>query len=73
MSSSADSLRDGEGNELPLIYKIALDGPDALLKITDPARLAGASLWYGWGLAPYCNVTDATGAAVPAFGPVGSG
>ncbi len=64
------SLRDAEGNELPLIYKIALDGPDALLKITDPARLPGASLWYGWGLAPYCNVTDGTGAAVPAFGPI---
>ncbi len=64
------SLRDAAGNELPLIYKVSLDGPDALLKLTDPARLPGASLWYGWGLAPYCNLTDATGAAVPAFGPV---
>jgi hypothetical protein len=64
------SLRDAVGNELPLIYKVTLDGPDALLKLTDPARLPGASLWYGWDLAPYCNVTDATGAAVPAFGPV---
>ena len=39
------------GNELPLIYKVALDGPDALLKITDPARLPGAHplvrLWPG--------------------------
>ena len=64
------TLRDAGGNELPLIYKITLDGSDALLKITDPAGLPGASLWYGWGLAPYCNVTDATGAAVPALGPV---
>ena len=64
------TLRDAGGRELPLIYKITLDGPDALLKITDPAGLPGASLWYGWGLAPYCNVTDATGAAVPALGPV---
>lgn len=64
------TLRDAAGAELPAIYKIALDGPDALLKLTDPALLPGASLWYGHGLAPYCNVTDATGAAVPAFGPV---
>ena len=64
------TLRDAGGRELPLIYKITFDGSDALLKITDPAGLPGASLWYGWGLAPYCNVTDATGAAVPALGPV---
>ncbi len=64
------TLRDAVGAELPLIYKITLDGPDALLKLTDPALLPGASLWYGYGLAPYCNVTDATGAAVPAFGPI---
>ena len=64
------SLRDSSGTELPLIYKTVLDGSDALLKITDPALLPGASLWYGWGLAPYCNLTDAAGAAVPAFGPV---
>ena len=64
------TLRDSSGTELPLIYKTTLDGPDALLKITDPALLPGASLWYGYGLAPYCNLTDAVGAAVPAFGPV---
>lgn len=64
------TLRDAGENELPLIYKVTLDGPDALLRLTDAARLPGASLWYGWGLAPYCNLTDSTGAAVPAFGPV---
>lgn len=64
------TLRDPAGNELPLIYKVSISGPDALLRLTDPARLPGASLWYGWGLAPYCNLTDSTGAAVPAFGPV---
>ena len=64
------TLRDPAGAELPLIYKVSFDGSDALLKLTDPALLPGASLWYGYGLAPYCNVTDATGAAVPAFGPI---
>lgn len=64
------TLRDAAGNELPAIYKVSLDGPDALLKLTDPALLPGAFLWYGYGLAPYCNLTDSTGAAVPAFGPI---
>ena len=64
------SLRDADGRDLPLIYKIILDGSDALLKITEPAALPGAYLWYGWGLEPYVNVTDSTGAGVPAFGPV---
>jgi len=64
------SLRDADGRDLPLIYKTDLDGSDALLKLTDPARLSDAFLWYGWGLAPYVNITDATGAAIPAFGPV---
>ena len=67
---SGFSVRDAEGNDLPIIYKISLDGSDALVKITDPARLAGANLWYGWGYLPYCNITDASGASIPAFGPV---
>ena len=64
------SLRDADGRDMPLIYKVILDGSDALLKITEPASLRGANLWYGWGLEPYVNLTDAAGAAVPAFGPV---
>ncbi len=64
------TLRDAEGNELPLIYKIRLDGSDALLKIEDLGRVPGTNLWYGYGLAPYCNITDTSGASVPALGPV---
>ena len=64
------TLRDAEGRELPLIYKISLDGSDALLKIEDLGRVPGTHLWYGYGLAPYCNLTDASGASVPALGPV---
>ena len=64
------SLRDADGRDMPLIYKVILDGSDALLKITEPTALSGANLWYGWGLEPYVNLTDAAGAAVPAFGPV---
>lgn len=64
------TLRDADGTEQAIIYKIALDGSDALVKITDPARLPSTSLWYGHGLLPYCNITDATGASIPALGPV---
>jgi len=32
---------------------------------------AGTQLWYGWGLNPYCNLTDEEDLAVPMFGPMG--
>ena len=64
------TLRDAAGTELPLIYKVTLDGSDALVKIKDDLHPVGAHLWYGYGLLPYCNLTDSTGAAVPAFGPI---
>ena len=31
---------------------------------------ANASLWYGYGLDPYCNLTDGLDMAVPVFGPI---
>ena len=63
------SLRDESGTEIALIYKIVLDGSDALLKLNDGTLPTGLHLWYGYGLAPYCNITDSTSASVPAFGP----
>ena len=64
------SLRHADGTEAALIYKIALDGTDAVLKLNDDPSPAGLHLWYGYGLNPYCNITDTTGASSPAFGPV---
>ncbi len=64
------SLRDAEGSEIPLIYKIVLDGTDAVLKLNEDPSPIGLHLWYGYGLYPYCNITDTIGASVPAFGPV---
>ena len=64
------SLRDESGRDVPFIYKIVLDGNETLLKLNDGFSPSSMHLWYGYGLAPYCNITDATGAAVPAFGPV---
>ncbi len=64
------SLRDKGGSEVPLIYKVVLDGPDAALKLNEDPSPAGLHLWYGYGLYPYCNLTDTSGASIPAFGPV---
>ncbi len=64
------SLRSADGTEAALIYKVALDGSDAILKLNDDPSPAGLDLWYGYGLNPYCNITDTSGASIPAFGPV---
>jgi sialate O-acetylesterase len=64
------SVRDAAERELPILYRIKLEGDAALLYL-DPAGVPpGAALWYGWGLDPYCNITDAGDLAVPAFGPL---
>jgi len=70
------SLRHRDGDELQMVYKVTLDGSTAILHLTCDVRNAEAVLppetylWYGWGLNPYCNVTDGVDAAVPAFGPL---
>lgn len=64
------TLRDGDGVEVPLIYKIVLGGTDAVLKLNEDPSPVGLNLWYGYGLSPYCNIADISGASIPAFGPV---
>jgi sialate O-acetylesterase len=67
------SLRTREGTEIPLIYDARVEddqAPDTVtLKLTGPIP-AGSFLWYGYGLDPYCNLTDTADMAVPVFGPV---
>lgn len=69
---SGFSIRDKDGKEITRIYEAMVD-PSALdtvvLKLS-AAPPAGSRLWYGYGLDPYCNLTDALDMAVPAFGPV---
>ena len=64
------SLRHADGTEAALIYKIVLDGAGVILKLNEGPLPAGLNLWYGYGLNPYCNVTDSSGASLPAFGPL---
>jgi hypothetical protein len=65
------SVRRADGTEVPLIFDAAVgaDGETVVLKLTG-AIPKGAQLWYGYGLDPYCNLTDSLDMAVPAFGPV---
>jgi sialate O-acetylesterase len=67
---SGFSLRDSNGIELPFVYKVILHENTAVLYLLDDPLPPGTVLWYGWGLNPYCNVTDAADAALPAFGPL---
>lgn len=69
---SGFSLRNPDGTELPLLYKTTLEGDAAVLhlNIGEFTVTPETQLWYGWGLNPYCNITDAEDAAIPAFGPI---
>ncbi|SIO28598.1 sialate O-acetylesterase [Singulisphaera sp. GP187] len=65
------SIRKDDGTEIPLIFDAAV-GPlkDTVVLKLEGAIPAGAQLWYGYGLNPYCNLVDALDMAVPAFGPI---
>ena len=63
------SLHDSEGNLIDIIYKVTLDGAVATLHLTEVPVPPDATLTYGWGHNPYCNITDAEDMALPAFGP----
>jgi sialate O-acetylesterase len=65
------SVRRPDGSEIPLIFEAAVGPtPDSVtLKLIGPIP-RGVQLWYGYGLDPYCNLTDGLDMAVPAFGPV---
>ena len=65
------SIRKSDGKDVPLIFDARV-GPSkdaVILKLTGKVP-EGASLWYGWGRDPYCNLVDALDMAAPAFGPI---
>ncbi|MHC5544855.1 sialate O-acetylesterase, partial [Singulisphaera rosea] len=65
------SIRKEDGSEIPLIFDAAvgLSNDTVVLKLTGKVP-PGAQLWYGHGLDPFCNLTDALDMAVPVFGPI---
>jgi sialate O-acetylesterase len=68
---SGFSVRDQQAKDLMLIYDVNIDEnqPTAVLLDITGEPPAGAVLWYGWGLDPYCNLVDEKDMAVPVFGP----
>ena len=65
------SIRQEDGVEIPLIFDAAV----ATARDTVLLKLSGkipekASLWYGHGFDPACNLIDAFDMAVPVFGPI---
>ena len=65
------SIRREDGSEIPLIFEAAVGKArdTVILKLSGRVP-AHASLWYGHGLNPYCNLTDGFDMAVPVFGPI---
>ena len=65
------SIRKEDGTALPLIFEAGVGKArdTVVLKLTGrvPEK---ASLWYGYGMDPYCNLTDGSDMAVPVFGPI---
>ncbi len=63
------SIHDPSGAELPMIYKSRVDPAEAstvlLYVLGKPPQ--DATVWYGAGKDPYCNVRDAEDLAVPVF------
>ncbi len=66
---SGFSIHDSKGAELPVIYKSRVDAAEAstVLLYVQGKLPPDATLWYGFGKDPYCNVRDAADMAVPVF------
>lgn len=53
------------------VFDIKLDGNKVIINCDcDKAELLMYDLYYGFGMNPYCNITDSDGRSLPAFGPV---
>lgn len=65
------AVLDASGRPLPTLYRTQLHGDRVLLRLYHPAREAGAlRVHYGYGVNPYCNITDEADRSLPVFGPV---
>jgi sialate O-acetylesterase len=65
------SIRKEDGTEIPLIYEACVGtSRDTVILKLEKRVPEKAYLWYGYGLFPYCNLTDGQDMAVPVFGPI---
>lgn len=63
---SGFQVHSADGTLIPAIFRTELDGSDVKLRISGKLP-PGASLSYGWGKDPYCNLTDSAGMGMLAF------
>ncbi len=66
------SILNADGKPLNLIYDASVSKDHdhtVILKLRNPIP-KGASVWYGAGLNPICNLVDSADMAAPAFGPI---
>jgi sialate O-acetylesterase len=63
------SIHETSGGETPMIYRSRVDPAEAstVLLYVQGKLPQNATLWYGFGKDPYCNVRDADDMAVPVF------
>lgn len=67
------SVHDASGAAVPFFFRAEVDrnNGNTILLHSGPTRLPeGATLRYGAGKDPYCNVRDEAGMALPVFGPL---
>ena len=61
----------GRRDSASLIFEACIGkARDTVVLKLSGAVPANASLWYGYGMDPYCNLVDGSDMAVPVFGPI---
>jgi len=68
---SGFTIHDATGATAPLIYRAEIDPsePSVVRLYLENNPPHGATIRYGYGRDPYCNLSDERGFAMPAFGP----
>jgi sialate O-acetylesterase len=63
------SIHESTGADVPMIYRSRVDPAEAstVLLYVQGKLPQDASVWYGFGKDPYCNIRDALDMAVPVF------
>jgi sialate O-acetylesterase len=69
---SGFTIHNEKGEIVPMIYKQRFDPADpSVVVLQVQGKLPEkASLWYGYGKDPYCNLRDTADMAAPVFGPM---
>lgn len=59
-----------EGNDAsPFLFRTDLEKDMAILRLRFSSKPESLAVHYGYGLAPYCNITDSADRSLPVFGP----